>query len=143
METEPDLRIGGLSVWVAGRQFPDASDYWDGNWLFIRARMEAPGATVHCEGPALMTSDVERFRNELAAASNTLAGEAILGGLEPDLMVTIKVQRLGQVAVEVDITPDHVSQRHRFTVDLDQTYLPALIASCDAVLDRLPVRGNP
>ena len=65
MESEPDLRLGGLSIWIAGLQFPDSSDYWDGNWLVIRARMDAPGATVRCEGPILMTSDVERFRDEL------------------------------------------------------------------------------
>jgi len=143
METEPDLRIGGLSLWVAGRQFPDASDYWDGNWLVIRARMEAPGATVQCEGPILTASDVERFRNELAVASATLAGEATLAGLEPELTVRLQVQRLGQVKVEVEITPEHLSQLHRFTVDLDQSYLPAVISSCDAVLDRFPVRGSP
>ena len=143
METEPDLRLGGLSIWVAGRQFPDSSDYWDGNWLVIQARMDAPGATVRCEGPILMTSDVERFRNELAAASETLAGEATLAGLEPELAVKVKVQRLGQVALEVEITPEHLTQHHRFTVDLDQSYLPAVITSCEAVLERFPVRGSP
>jgi hypothetical protein len=30
MTDEPDLQDGGLSVWVIGRQFPNASDYWDG-----------------------------------------------------------------------------------------------------------------
>jgi hypothetical protein len=29
---EPDLVIAGLRVWVHGRQFPQAVDYWDGNW---------------------------------------------------------------------------------------------------------------
>lgn len=105
--------------------------------------MDAPGATVQCEGPILMTSDVQRFRNELAAASKTLAGEATLAGLEPELTVKVKVQRLGQVAVEVEITPEHLSQFHRFTLDLDQSYLPDVITSCDAVLERFPVRGSP
>lgn len=143
METEPDLRLGGLSIWVAGRQFPDASDYWDGNWLVIRARMDAPGATVQCQGPILMASDIARFRDELAVASKTLAGEATLGSLEPELTVKVKVRRLGQVSVEVEISPDHLSQSHRFTMDLDQSYLPAVTTSCDAILERFPVRGSP
>lgn len=143
METEPDLRLGGLSIWVDGRQFPDASDYWDGNWLVVRARMEAPGATVQCEGPMLMASDLERFRNELVSVSTTLAGEATLASLEPELTVKLKVQRLGQVAGEVTITPEHLNQSHWFTLDLDQSYLPAVIASCDALLERFPVLGNP
>src|SRR5256885_6731459 len=33
----PDIKLGGLQVWVHGRQFPDAIDYWDGNWLRITA----------------------------------------------------------------------------------------------------------
>jgi len=27
---EPDLKLGGFSLWAFGRQFPDADDYWDG-----------------------------------------------------------------------------------------------------------------
>ncbi|HEY0115950.1 MAG TPA: hypothetical protein VGB54_09530, partial [Allosphingosinicella sp.] len=135
--------LGGLSIWVVGRQFPDARDFWDGNWLVLRARMEAPGATVQCEGPFLMASDVERFRNELAAASETLAGEATLGSVEPNLTVKLEVRRLGQVTGEVEITPEHLSQFHRFTLELDQSYLPAMVDSCDALLDRFPVLGTP
>jgi hypothetical protein len=33
---EPDLKLDGFSLWVFGRQFPDANDYWDGNWLPLR-----------------------------------------------------------------------------------------------------------
>src|SRR5262245_58281939 len=47
---EPDLKLGGFSLWVFGRQFPDANDYWDGNWLNVRARVEAPGALVEAPG---------------------------------------------------------------------------------------------
>jgi hypothetical protein len=49
----------------------------------------------------------------------------------------------GGVEGDVEITPDHLTQRHRFTLELDQSYLPGLIASCDAILDRLPVVSAP
>ena len=68
-----------------------------------------------------------------------LAGEAELAGYEPDLKVTLKMQRLGHLEAEVEITPDHLSQFHRFSLDLDQSYLPALITSCDAILASYPV----
>ncbi len=90
-----------------------------------------------------MASDVERFRNELAVASNALAGQATLASLEPELTVKLKVQRLGQVAGEVEITPEHLTQFHCFTLDLDQSYLPAIITSCDLLLERFPVVGTP
>jgi len=33
----PDLKLEGLQIWIHGRQFPDAADYWDGNWLRVTA----------------------------------------------------------------------------------------------------------
>ena len=40
---EPDFKLGGFSLWVFGQQFPNAADFWDGNWLNVRARVDAPG----------------------------------------------------------------------------------------------------
>lgn len=141
MTSEPDLRLGGLSIWVDGRQFPQASDYYDGNWLIVRARMDAPGATVKCEGPILMTTDIDRFRLELESLSATLAGEAALASYEPDLKATLKGRALGHIGVEVEITPDHLNQSHWFTDALDQSYLPPLITACERILERFPVVG--
>jgi hypothetical protein len=89
MELDPDLTFCGLSLWVHQRQFPNATDYWDGNWLAISATMEASGAFVRCGGPILMTADIERFRNGVAAMAATLRGEAELFGLEPGLNVKL------------------------------------------------------
>jgi hypothetical protein len=141
MTTEPDLRLGGLSIWVDGRQFPNVSDYWDRNWLIVRVRMDAPGASVKCEGAILMTTDIDQFRVELNSLSDALAGEATLASLEPELKVTLKAQSLGHVEVEVEISPDHLEQFHRFTLNLDQSYLPPLIAACERILERYPVIG--
>lgn len=140
-EIEPDLKLVGLSIWVDGRQFPDNSDYYDGNWLNVRVRMEAPSATVKCAGAILMTSDFMRFQDQLISVNTALVGEAELAGCEPNLKVTLKMQRLGHLEVEVEITPDNLNQFHRFSLDLDQSYLPALITSCDAILERYPVIG--
>jgi hypothetical protein len=139
MLNEPDLQVGGLSIWIDGRERPDTLDSDDANWLYVRARMEASDAIVSCEGAILMTTDFDHFREELASLSETLAGEATLTGFEPGLKVTLKMQRLGQVEGEVEITPDHLNQFHRFTLDLDQSYLPAVLASCEAILERFPV----
>ena len=143
MSEEPHLRLGGLSIWVDGRQYPDVSDYHDCNWLNVRARMDAPGATVRCQGAILMTGDIERFRFELERIGATLAGEAALSSYEPDLKATLKVQSLGHIQLEVEITPDHLNQFHRFTMDLDQSYLPPLIDACDRILEEFPVLGSP
>ena len=128
-----------MSLWVDGRQFPDTSDYWDGNWLMIRVRMEARGAKVECAGAVLMTADIERFRDQLSAMADTLTGEATLAGLEPELSVILKIQQRGHIDGLVEITPDQLNQQHRFQVETDQSYLPALIQSCNSILSRFPV----
>jgi len=72
-----------------------------------------------------------------------LAGEAELSGYEPNLKLTLRATSLGRVTGEVEMTPDHLSQYHRFELGVDQSYLPALIASCDAILDEFPVIEMP
>lgn len=138
MDTEPDLTFCGLSLWVQGREFPAASDYWDGNWLVIRAEMKASGAFVECGGPILMTGDVERFRNGVVGMVTTLSGEAALEGFEPGIRLALRMRGRGHVEGVVDITPDHLNQQHRFNVEADQSFLPALVSSCDAILNRFP-----
>jgi hypothetical protein len=38
----------------------------------------------------------------------------------------------------VKITPDHMTQEHRFQFELDQSYLPAVVEQCRAILARYP-----
>jgi len=139
MADDPDLRFLGFSLWVDRPQFPDAADYWDGNWLVVRVRKEAQGACIKCDGPILMTADIKQFRDKLAKMLKTLDGTAALEPLEPELKITLKMQSGGQVQATIEITPDHFSQRHHFAVEADQSYLPALIASRDDILARFPV----
>jgi hypothetical protein len=101
--------------------------------------MDASDARVKCDGPILMTTDIKQFRDQLTVMVDTLAGEATLMGLEPELNVVLKMQKRGHVEGVIEITPDHLNQHHRFTVEADQSYLPALVLSCDAILERFPV----
>ncbi|PWL16350.1 hypothetical protein DKP76_18040 [Falsochrobactrum shanghaiense] len=139
MIDEPDLRFSGFSLWIDGRQFPDTLDFWDGNWLMVRARMEANGAHIECAGPILMTTDIKKFRDQLNAMAASLEGEATLKGLEPEINVVLTMQKLGHIEAVIEITADHINQYHRFIVEGDQSCLPGLIRSCDAILRKFPV----
>jgi hypothetical protein len=142
MRSDPDLVFFGFSLWVDGRQYPDADDHWDSNWLIIRAIMEAHGARVMCEGAILTTMDLRQFRDELVKMVGTLTGEAGLVPLEPELKAIFKMQTRGQLEATIEITPDHPTQHHQFIIDADQSYLPALVASCDDILARFPVKNE-
>ncbi|WP_267395715.1 MULTISPECIES: hypothetical protein [unclassified Sphingomonas] len=139
MSDQPDLRFCGFSLWVDRRQFPNTSDDLDGNWLVVRARMEASGARVECEGPVLETTDIKRFREQLAAMVAVLSGEATLAGSEPEINIVLTLRKIGHVEGAIELTADHVNQEHRFAVEADQSYLPGLVQSCDSILERFPV----
>jgi hypothetical protein len=63
--------------------------------------------------------------------------------MEPEFAVTLTAERLGHITMVVDITSDHLSQTHRFTFTLDQSYLPLVIDSGRAILRQYPIKGQP
>jgi hypothetical protein len=63
--------------------------------------------------------------------------------MEPELDVTLTAEGLGHITMVVAITPDHLSQVHRFTLVIDQSYLPPMIDSCRTLLQQYPVKGQP
>src|SRR5262245_13745695 len=116
----PDLQLAGLSLWVVGRQYPGCNDYWDGNWLDVRVRVEAPGAAVEAHGAIVHAPELESFANELDLLDSRLTGEASLKCMEPNLIVAILGNRLGQATATIMVTPDHMTQSHKFIFSIDQ-----------------------
>ena len=139
---EQSAGLHEFSLWVLGRRFPDANDYWDGNWLNVRARVEAPGALVEAQGAIVFAPELAEFVKQLETLYTTLVGEAALRCMEPNLQVAIQGDSLGHVAVTLMITPDHMTQSHEFKFDLDQTYLGPFLNGCRSVLSRWPVRAE-
>lgn len=141
-DDEPDLKLAGLSLWAEARERPDDHDYWDGNWLIIRAKVEAPGSSVEVRGPWLRTDEIAAFLTEVQAMSKDLRGKATLAPIEPAIKVTLEIGSRGEVAVEIEATPDHMSQRHSFHFGFDQSYLPGIISGCRKILLRFPIKGS-
>ncbi|VVT12288.1 WapI family immunity protein [Erythrobacter sp. EC-HK427] len=143
MAPDPDFVLDGLSIWIEGREFPDSDDFWDGNWLRVRALMLTHGARVECTGPFLRNNDLLKFRNSLSEAHAKTAGTCVLESLEYNLRIELAVNPLnGQVSGMIAITPDIVLQKHEFDISLDQSHFPNLIASFDAILERFPIIGS-
>ena len=137
----PDFKIIGLSVWVLSRGFDSSDDYWDGNWLLVRALCEAHGAVVETTGPILHLGELEQWLHELRAAHSSLNGIATLECTEPNLSVSLSLTQ-GNGELVVDLTPNHMMQKHRFRFEIDQSYLPALCSELERLLARYPIRGQ-
>jgi hypothetical protein len=102
------------------------------------------GARVETSGPIIHLGELQRLLAESEALYETLQGEARLRCLEPNLNVELKTaDRAGHISVRIQITPDHMTQEHRFLDYVDQTYLPALIEACREIVAKYPIRGKP
>ena len=139
----PALKIAGFQLWVHGRQFPEAEDYDDGNWLRVTAHCGASGASVWAQGAILMVTDIAGFGDQCAAMLRGTSNTAALDPLEPELKVSLQaLDRLGHVRAKVEITPDHLVQSHQMEFEIDQSYLPGIIKQCLAIVQEYPIRGQ-
>lgn len=136
---EPDISVGGLSLWMRAREFPEATDHWDANWLNTVAHCQYPGARVSVDGPFVRTTELHEFAAACSRLHETLAGEAALQTLEPYLKVSLRGNGRGQIEVAISITSDHLNQQHSFLGEIDQTDLPSIVAGCRRVLERFPI----
>lgn len=137
-----DLKLAGLLIRVHGRQFPDAQDDWDGNWLNVTAQCDDNGASVVASGPIVHLSELVRWCREVENLFQSMTGEARLDCREPNLTVVLEAAPLGHITMDVSITPDHLTQKHWFQFAIDQSYLPSLIAQCRSILEAYPLRGE-
>jgi hypothetical protein len=140
---EPALEVAGFKLWVRGREFPDATDYWDGNWLRVTAHCGAAGAGVWVQGPLIMATDIRSFGEQCRRLLHGQASSATLDPIEPELCLTItSLHTPGRLQVRVTLTPDHLSQYHTMEFEIDEDRLPGIIDQCARILHEYPVRGT-
>lgn len=140
---EPALNVAGFQLWVHGRQFAESQDSDDGNWLRVTAHCGARGASVWAQGAIVMVTDIVRFGAQCASMLRGNSTSAALEPLEPELKVTLGIaDRPGHVRAQVEVTPDHTAQAHRFEFEVNRDYLSEIIQQCSAVHRAYPIRGT-
>lgn len=137
----PNIRLAGLQIWVHSRQFPASEDYWDANWLNVTVHCGAQGADVWTGGAIIHLSELVGWVDGCEAMTRNLSGKASLECIEPDLSVQLRASPLGHIAMTVEITPDHLTQQHKFEFEVDQSYLARLVQDCRKVLGDYPITG--
>jgi hypothetical protein len=138
---EPDIKLAGLKLWVHGYQFRESDDYWDGNWLNATVICSEGGSSVLVQGNLIRTDEIIQWQGAVEKLGVELTGEASLQCMEPSIAVTLKAVSLGKVEMEVQITPNQLTQDHTFRFEIDQSYLLPLRSQCAQVLNAFPLRG--
>lgn len=140
---QPAINIAGLDIWIHGRQFPDEKDYWDANWLNVTVRCGAKGSSVLVNGNIIHLPEISYFLSDVEKLYKKLKGQAKLECIEPELSIELEAENRGHIKMSVNITPDHMYQKHNFVFEIDQSFLPKLITDCKATLEKYPVIGKP
>jgi hypothetical protein len=136
---QPDLQVAALRIWVHARAHTGSEEPYDADWLIVTAHCSGSGANVLVRGAFATSSGFERFADGCDALYRTLSGKAALASDELNLTVTLEAtDRTGHLLAVVEITPDHMSQEHRFEFQIDQTYLLPIARQCQVVLGRFP-----
>ena len=138
----PDISMSGLKIWISGRQFENSTDFWDANWLIVTAQCSSSCSEVVAQGPIIHLSEVEQWISELQKLKKTIHGKAKLNCMEPELDVSIMLDKKGSGSLAVFITPDHLNEQHDFTFSVDQSYLPSLIRELQTILAKYPIKGS-
>ena len=132
-----------LSIHVTRREFPEASDYWDGNWVYATIQIRAGAFRGEYEA-LLRTNELASFRDQLATLHAALNGSATFETMEHWLRVDIQGDGRDHFLAECEARDQPgVGNTLRFELTFDQTELPPVLATLDEVVRAFPVKGSP
>jgi hypothetical protein len=138
----PTIDLGGFHLWIHGRQFPDALDRWDGNWLHVTAHCAATDASVTVSGPVLDAVGLKRFRDELAALERGTTGDATLSSDEPNIRLRVAGNGSSRLHLRVELSSRPEVQGHWFEFDVDRGRLAATLRQLEGAVEAFPIRGQ-
>jgi hypothetical protein len=125
------------------REYPEAEDYDDGNWVDATIEIAA-GAFRGTFDAMLRAEDFVRFRDELRPLYENLAGKARFDTMEGWLRIDVQGDGKGHFHAACEAI-DQPGPGHRLTfkIEFDQTELPAIVQRLDAICDAVPIVGAP
>lgn len=146
--TIPAIVIGSedsehVAIAVTRREFPESTDYWDGNWVYATVRIRVGAFRGEYEA-LLRTDEIARLRSGLAELHTELKGAASFESMEEWLRMTVDGDGRGHFVAKCEARDQAgTGNMLRFELRFDQTELPPILASLDAALAAFPVKGSP
>ncbi len=132
-----------VAIAVTRREFPDASDTWDGNWICATVGVRAGAFRGEYEA-LLRTDELAHLRGELSRLHAELKGTAVFESREQWLRMQFEGDGRGHFVAECEARDQPgTGNTLCFQLMLDQTQLPTVLSALDGVLAVFPVLGSP
>jgi hypothetical protein len=103
---------------------------------------KAQGASVWISGDILHNTEIAEWLVSLGNLNSTLSGEVILPMFERYASVKITTEAYERFYMKIEISPEHIFQRHYFKFWASQNCLNDLIAGCRRMLTNFPIKGE-
>jgi hypothetical protein len=126
-----------------GREFPDVSEYWDGNWIMITVSLLMPGLSVEITDPCIRADELEAFLLELRSFSLGYSTGVESSFREPVLFIGLSVPEQGEqdivCRVEINVFADDGVATVALEMDLTHDALDLFIRGIEDILREYPV----
>ena len=130
-----------LAIEPSRREFPDATDYWDGNWLKTYIEIHVGTARRRYEA-LLRTEEFSGFRRGLTSFRESRRGVARFRPMEPWLSVTVCDDGDGQLLATCEARPKLSGwDALAFVAQIDMAQVEETIQALEEVQQLFPTVG--
>ncbi|MDW8221829.1 MAG: hypothetical protein RMJ82_02620 [Gemmatales bacterium] len=134
---------GFLNIALIGRPHPEASDYWESNWISASVEVKAGGFLGLASGH-LRADELAEFHRQLAQVQESLQGTAEFTTMEGWLSIRVEGDGLGHMTCRVVVRNEPgIGNTLDCTLRTDQTFTRSSVAELAAVVLAFPVVGSP
>ena len=134
----PDIKIFGFQFWVHGREFPDAQDYCDGNWLRMTAYCDEE---AWVSGSYVTAGEMQGWLNTCINLLEKNEGTAGLKCLEPELDIHMTAKPEERVEMIVTIKHQPYDREHKCKYHLKTSDLTKMIQDLKLITEKYPILG--
>jgi hypothetical protein len=128
---------------AVGREFPDISDYWDGNWILFAVSLIMPGLSVEITDPCIRVDELEVFLLELRSFSLGHVNAVESSFQEPVVSIGIQAPDPGEedllARIEINVFTDDGVAGTIAEMDLSHDNLDQFIRGIEEILRDYPV----
>lgn len=122
------------------REFPRATDKWDGNWLSVDLEMVGSPFTGSRSGAWLRADDFAGLLRQLRTAREDLSHTFAFRPVEPWIVIEATGDGRGHFSAKCET--GLMGAKLLFEVNFDRTDLELMIVELERVVMAFPVRGS-